>query len=585
MLILIEIRLIIFNKYKNSEKVAISSKRRFSFGNALKNLFKGIISPVTMIIQNPLAALPMIAAGAAFAFFVPATIPLMLVAGIGFSAFELGKGVIKFTSSSSNGDAQGMEDSFKDIGAGAIGTVLSIFGIRGTAAIAAEAKAASTVLRAGSTEIEAVQAGLNAAKEAKSIGLLSAFKENFSMFSGSGLRAARDSFRLRRVKRAMNTDPNASSKTQSVSSTNGSNSTSSSKGLDELKHELDKIGLKFDLKIDPIAAEARKRLFELAERLKIKEIKAIANDFYSKEITKMAQRLGISESRLRQILPRIDYCEKGLSRFIVSLCEKKGGIILAGGITNPNPIKWGFSYIINPKCIRSCPKLDDYVSILKEYGSLNRSSVESLVNSWIKEIILDIVSHECKHLERALFGLKHLRWSEYSTVANQQAANAFGNERVTSLNGLGRFVTRVISFFENRSGVARKLRSPRTTSTQTEVKEAIAILKDRIDVRKANAVGFGESAYFNCAEEVSARMHSMLRRLEVLNEEMQVLVNRMGASNFDKTNLLNQRIRLRVMERELRHECSGFLNPERAEARTQLEKIKALIASITQRLG
>ena len=91
-----------------------NNNRAFSSGNALKNFLKGIISPITMIIKNPLAALPMIVVGGALAFFCPATIPFMLIAGIGFSGFELGKGVINFSSSYSKGNVKGMEDSFKE---------------------------------------------------------------------------------------------------------------------------------------------------------------------------------------------------------------------------------------------------------------------------------------------------------------------------------------------------------------------------------------------------------------------------------------------------------------------------------------
>ncbi len=557
--------------FHSDSQAPVSSNRGFSFGNAITNFFKGIISPITMIIQNPLAALPMIVAGAALAFFCPALVPLMLVGGGAFSLFELGKGITKAITAS---NAKEMEESFKDIGTGAIGAVLTLLGIRGTAAIAAEAKAASTALRAGATEVEAVQVGINAAKEAKSIGLLSAFRENFSMLSGNGLRAAKDSFKLRGVKKTMNINPDISSETKPVSNTIDSNSNSIF--VDNLKPEPVKIDSILKLKVTnsksgfkfiDVALESK-----IGKRLNIEEIKVIVNDLYNKEITRMAERLKISESKLRKILPEVDYCEKGLGKLVTCQGVGAAGIIPGRGL----------AYFINPGFIRSNSKLNNYISVLEEIGGVNKPSVE-MANSWIKEIALNLVSHECKHLERTLFSLKHLRWREYSAANKQQAINTFGNEGIMSLKGLLRLESRIKAFFENHSGAARKIRGFETSSTQSQRSEALAIVQDRLGLMQANRGGMSD--YLNCPEEVSARMYSMFRRLEVLNEEMQVVMRRMQTNSSNETNLLNQRVRLRIMERELQEECTGFLNPERIEARTQLEQIRALIAQISQSLG
>ena len=287
------------------ENTNFSRSKGFSFANAIKNFFKGIISPVTVLIKNPFMALPMIALGAALAFFVPAAIPLMLVAGIGFSGFELGKGVINFSSSYSNGDAKGMEDSFKDIGAGVIGTVLSVFGIRSTAAIAVEAKAASVALRTGATEVEAVQAGLNAAKEAKSIGLLSAFRENFSMFSGSGLRAAKDSFRLTRVKKSMKLNVETVSKPPAQTNNPAESSTVVRRVTDS------ESSIFFNSEVTAVKAEPLPpTINRFCEQLSGEHIKKVASEIYSEEIAKLAKNLGLSKKKLEKIIPRIDFSFK-----------------------------------------------------------------------------------------------------------------------------------------------------------------------------------------------------------------------------------------------------------------------------------
>lgn len=191
--------------FHSDSQVAESSNRGFSFGNAIKNFFKGIVSPVMIIIENPLAALPMIVACAALAFFIPATIPFMLVGGGAFSLFELGKGVTKAITAS---NANEREESFKDIGTGVIGIFLTLLGIRGTAAIAAEAKATGAALRAGATEVEAVKEGLKAAEAAKSMSIAEAFKTDLSLFSMDGVVAIRSSIRLARVKKILSTDIN-----------------------------------------------------------------------------------------------------------------------------------------------------------------------------------------------------------------------------------------------------------------------------------------------------------------------------------------------------------------------------------------
>ncbi|MBI3590618.1 MAG: hypothetical protein HY094_04480 [Candidatus Melainabacteria bacterium] len=461
--------------------ISSSRNRGFSFGNAIKNFFKGVISPITAIFQNPLAALPMIIAGGALAFFCPASIPLMLVAGIAFSGFELGKGIINFASSSSRGDSEGMENSFKDMGAGTIGTILSIFGIRGSAAVAAEAKAASTALRAGATEVEAVQVGLNAAREAKSIGLLQAFRENLSMVSKNGFSTLKDSicFKWKHI-------------TSLFKKLNDSNI----------------------YKIDP-------------------KLKPRAIEIYNEEVKMLAKRLGINESDLKDIAPKLE---------IISINRPIGGAFVP-----PQPI---------------CPKPRLFLN--QKFSYLSN--------------ITDFIPHECRHLEQFLYPVLHLPRKVYmETYLNAFRKNCdysllrriLPNKLYEGIVNAMATLSGSISYLTKgkmiRQGV-KVISSP--GQRQRAIQQIFHNLEAVVSSREAR---LNISGYLNCFGEVDARMYSMLRRLEFLHN---------SATNY-KEPMLNLAMRFAGIKKELAHESNGFRNPIAEESREMLNNIRSLMNSLT----
>ena len=124
-----------------NDQIDLAHDGKFSFTEALKNFGKGIISPITSMfssVTNFLISVGMMFATIGLGFLVGATI--MQGIGVGFfifggayAAYELGKGVYKFIDSAIKGDKDGMENSFKDFGAGVGGVAMTLLGARGTA--------------------------------------------------------------------------------------------------------------------------------------------------------------------------------------------------------------------------------------------------------------------------------------------------------------------------------------------------------------------------------------------------------------------------------------------------------------------
>jgi len=163
-----------------SSKNDASCDNNFTLKEAGKNFLQGIISPIKALIKHPVATLGIMAATVGLCALVPIATPILTV-GFGLlSLYEMGKGGVKAYNAYKNGNLDSAEKAFEEIGTGFIGTVLTAFGLKPSAAVAAEAKAA-----------QVAETWVDAAKKAeivsniKSEGLISALKENLSVFTTS----------------------------------------------------------------------------------------------------------------------------------------------------------------------------------------------------------------------------------------------------------------------------------------------------------------------------------------------------------------------------------------------------------------
>lgn len=163
---------------------------RFSISRAAKNFMKGVISPVTSILQHPGKALAMLAGTVALATVAPVTIPLMLIGFTGLSAFQAGKGVLQAASRYSAGDMAGAEQAFESIGAGTVGVGLSALGVRSSAAVAAETQATAQAIKGGANLAQATKAGMEASAGTRSLSFWQAIGKNLDLVrTGDGWRA------------------------------------------------------------------------------------------------------------------------------------------------------------------------------------------------------------------------------------------------------------------------------------------------------------------------------------------------------------------------------------------------------------
>ena len=113
---------------------------KFTFGEAFKNFAKGLISPLTAMVKHPFATLGVVLGTAALCFAVPVLTPILTVGFGALSVFQLAKSIVGTVKDYSKGNYDSAEKGFKGIGEGVVGTATTIFGLKNSAKIAAEAK-------------------------------------------------------------------------------------------------------------------------------------------------------------------------------------------------------------------------------------------------------------------------------------------------------------------------------------------------------------------------------------------------------------------------------------------------------------
>lgn len=170
---------------------ALSTPKRFSAFNAAKETVKGIFRPLTTILKHPVKSAFTIGATIAIATAAPITIPVMVLAGLGFGAAQTIRGVRTAAREYANGNFQASENAFGDIGEGVSSVLSSLLGVRNAGAIAAESKASLKTLNPATTafdKMDALEKGLLGAKKIQAGSWGQAFQETLSVASPQGLK-------------------------------------------------------------------------------------------------------------------------------------------------------------------------------------------------------------------------------------------------------------------------------------------------------------------------------------------------------------------------------------------------------------
>lgn len=179
------------------QKKDASNDGKFTFGEALKNFGKGLISPLKAVVKHPIMSIGAIAVTAVGCSLIPVLAPILAVGFGALSLFQLGKGVYNAVSQYKKGNYDASEKAFEDIGAGTVGTATSALGIRQSAKIALEAKTMSELNVATLNAEQKAQI----AQKISSGSWFNALKENVTLLTTkSGLKATFNQFRPTMIK-------------------------------------------------------------------------------------------------------------------------------------------------------------------------------------------------------------------------------------------------------------------------------------------------------------------------------------------------------------------------------------------------
>lgn len=156
---------------------------KFNSKQALKNLIKGLVSPLTMLIRHPFKSAGILLAGIGLATICPITIPLFVISGIIFGGLQIIKGISKVITLASQKNFDEAERAFQDIGAGTASILLSRAGLKSSAGIILETKATTSALSNGKALATALEEGMKASTKAANMTNLETLQENISLFT------------------------------------------------------------------------------------------------------------------------------------------------------------------------------------------------------------------------------------------------------------------------------------------------------------------------------------------------------------------------------------------------------------------
>lgn len=160
-----------------------SSKGKFDPLEALKNFGKGLISPITVLLKHPIIAIGSLLAGLVACSLVPALLPVLAVGFGALGIIQMTRGGINAIQRYKAGEYDGAERAFEDIGAGAVGTAMSLVGLKASARVAAEAKAAQSAIKTGVSFEQAAQTRSMATNQTQNMTFTEALKENASILT------------------------------------------------------------------------------------------------------------------------------------------------------------------------------------------------------------------------------------------------------------------------------------------------------------------------------------------------------------------------------------------------------------------
>lgn len=583
---------------------------KFSVIQCGKNFLSGLISPIKAMIEHPLYTLGMTLGTIGLGFLVGATI--MQGIGVGFFLFggayatwQLGKGVANFAICAANGDKDGMENSFSDFGAGVGGVAMTLFGVRGTAAVVAEAKAAGSALRTGKWIYDAANDGMNAANEVKHMSLLGAFRECFSFFKRDTLYGFSKSFSLTKAK---------AQALKSTEATKLININEQKVRIEGIKSRLLKVLSERDVKdlsccfempeetiVQLLASIPEKELRIIAREMQIargytrKDILNMANKFYQHELERIANKLGVPLDRLKRLAPPIEVDDKFFA--------------LAG----VGPTQNGICYKLNTKSIRFCSVAN---RIARLQGGIDENI--PLCCGSIDDQIHHLGAHEPVHVEQDISLLLHLTRREYIRHFGKISVSKGGlltkqirkfvNEKIVSKvvspirnfifgdrkyefkidfgkspkqksqsrfqNFLADLEGRLLGFWSYCFTDNKFVRTLRVVTTPKDKQRVHLLMESWANYKNKTAMSIGGrqrfDPYWDNFIELEPRTNSILDRTRTLSEQIHSGV----------LDLATSKGKLRALARELNTESRKFYGPPTAELKEQLKESRKIVRAM-----
>ncbi len=147
-----------FTSRKKEVKEDKSNNGKFDADEAINNFAKGLLSPVTVLIKHPIAAIGMVGATAVACSLVPVLGPILAVGFGAMGIYEIGKSGYSIVKDYRNGDYDQAEKDFKGLGQGTINTYLTAVGLKSSAKVVKEAKLMESLKNNKLTHAQQVQA-------------------------------------------------------------------------------------------------------------------------------------------------------------------------------------------------------------------------------------------------------------------------------------------------------------------------------------------------------------------------------------------------------------------------------------------
>ena len=169
-----------------------SNNGKFDISECAKNFIKGVLSPLTAVIEHPVMTIGMVAATAVACSLVPVLGPIMAVGFGALSVFQLGKSAFDVAVNIKNKEYDQAEKAFNGVGQGTVGVAMSVLGAKQSAKVAKEAKLMNEL---GVSSLNKAQK-LQISKEVSKGTTLDALKEIKSLFTTrAGLKAVASQFK------------------------------------------------------------------------------------------------------------------------------------------------------------------------------------------------------------------------------------------------------------------------------------------------------------------------------------------------------------------------------------------------------